>query len=262
MDIQSQRVVLVEDCSVQARVYTRLIQQAGYEVLCYASAKSLVRKLDTESPPAVVLSGINLPDLSGLEFMKHLQAHPDWCIAPAILMTSDPTRHQLLLARKLRVPPESFLVKPIALAALEDTLHGIVARSSPIYMLRHLQRQRLSQELRARIRDRDLGSQIQETARSLEEAVREREALDKECETARTALVNLGNAEERADLIATLEQLQQDEQRLRERLRDLQDRRADLQGQRKKLISETDRGLKLLEAQIRTAEDVVRHRVA
>jgi predicted nucleic acid-binding Zn-ribbon protein len=95
----------------------------------------------------------------------------------------------------------------------------------------------------------------------LDEAVRERDALENECETARTALVNLESAEERADLIATLEQLQQDEQRLRERLRDLQDRRADLQGQRKKLISETDRGLELLEAQIRTAEDVVRHRV-
>jgi CheY-like chemotaxis protein len=261
-DIQSQKVVLVEDSSVEAKAYTRLIQQAGYQVSHFASAKALVQTLDAEVPPAAVLSDINLPDLNGLEFMRRLQAHPDWCIAPAILMTSDPTRDHLLLARKLRIPPEGFLVKPVTLAALEDILQGIISRNTPIYMLRSLQRQRLSHELRARLKDRELGSQIQETAKALEDAMRERDMMEREREKARGALENLATAEERASLTSTLEELQREEHRLRDRFAELQDHRGELQSQRKKLIGEVDRALKLLDAQIRTAEDVVRHRVA
>ncbi|MCA9729635.1 MAG: response regulator, partial [Candidatus Eisenbacteria bacterium] len=218
--------------------------------------------LDSESSPAAVLSDINLPDLNGLEFMRRLQAHPEWCVVPAVLMTSDPTRDQLLLARKLRVPPEGFLVKPVTLSALEEILQGIISRTSPIYVLRHLQRQRLSHELRARSKDRDLGSQIQEVVKSLEEAAKERDMLEKEVETARVALDGLGSAEQKANLNMTMEELMKDEHRLRARLRELQDHRADLQAQRKKLVGEIDRALKLLDAQIRTAEDVVRHRIA
>ncbi|MCA9729493.1 MAG: response regulator [Candidatus Eisenbacteria bacterium] len=258
-DFDSQTIALVEDDPIQAKVLQKRLIETGYSVTWFASARELIDSLETEEAPSAILCDINLPEVSGLELMKRIQSHPAWCLVPSVLMTSDPTRDHLWDARKLPVPVEGFLVKPVVPQALDTMFQNLLKKQNPTYLLRHFQRQRVSLELRARTRDRELNQQAQEVSRALEETAKQRGSLESELLMARNALEGSVGAREKAEMTAALTELHDEEVVLRDRLRELQERRGALITQKKKLLAEIDRELRILDVQIRTAEEVVRN---
>lgn len=262
MEFETQTVVLVEDNPVEAKLYKRLIEACGYEVRYFDRPGPLVKTLDQTKAPLAIVSDINMPEMNGLEFLRRLEQHETWCTVPCALMTADPTRDQLLFARKLRVPPEAFLVKPVEPEAMEEMLAALAKNRNPVYTLRRFQRIRLALEIRTRREEREIANKFQESQRAVDEALKTLETVDAEMQTIKAALSQVLPADQKSEMTATLGGLERRANAERDRMKKTQNERVELQTTRRRLAADFDRESKLLEAQIRTAHDVVRRQVA
>ena len=97
------RVVLAEDDDAMRRLLGDTLIADGYEVIELANGRALYSFLDQcagrSEAPALILSDINMPGLSGLDIVRAIRAW-GWSV-PVILITAfgdDETRHTVKLA--------------------------------------------------------------------------------------------------------------------------------------------------------------------
>src|SRR5690349_20157224 len=67
-------VYVVDDDPSVRRALTRLVRSAGNEVEAYGSAREFLEHACGERTPACVVLDVQLPDLSGLELQRELDA--------------------------------------------------------------------------------------------------------------------------------------------------------------------------------------------
>ena len=63
-------VLIVEDEAMSRRALQQLLRLNGYATCAAGSAEEAMRLVDQQGPPTVALVDINLPGMSGVEFVK------------------------------------------------------------------------------------------------------------------------------------------------------------------------------------------------
>jgi len=100
-------VLIVEDEKVSRKALAALLAAAGYEPRAVGSAEEALQVLDHEQVPDVALVDLDLPGMSGADFLQKLEEHAP--SATAFLITAaDRERVRALTAR-----PVTHLRKPI-----------------------------------------------------------------------------------------------------------------------------------------------------
>lgn len=124
------RLLIVEDDAVNLLVTETLLRQAGHRVRLADSAEAALQALSGQHFD-LVLTDLNLPDLSGFELARAIRAHADPAIAGlpiAALSAHGPAVDPAALAA---VGIGGFLAKPFAFARLEDLLRRLSGFASP-----------------------------------------------------------------------------------------------------------------------------------
>lgn len=70
---QPKKVVFIDDNPVILRLYTRLFQKAGFNIICASSGEDGFRLVQKENPDGAVVD-YHLPDISGLEVCRRIRA--------------------------------------------------------------------------------------------------------------------------------------------------------------------------------------------
>jgi DNA-binding NtrC family response regulator len=113
----SPRVLVVEDEPRMRDVLTRAVSEMGIPVLCARSAEEASKTLSRQGA-TILLLDLNLPGLSGLEFLEQARAqHPD---LQAIVLTGFGSLEAAKSAIRLDVV--DFLTKPFVLDDLDAAL--------------------------------------------------------------------------------------------------------------------------------------------
>jgi EAL domain-containing protein (putative c-di-GMP-specific phosphodiesterase class I) len=111
------QVLLVDDDASFARSCARLLQEWGYDVEAVLVGAQAVRRVREQSFD-VVLSDINVPDMSGLQILRAIREYDRHL--PVVLMTGGPDIDSARQA--VEYGAHSYLVKPIATTQLRDVL--------------------------------------------------------------------------------------------------------------------------------------------
>lgn len=94
-----------------------------YKVVAVNSAKQAYKYLDRHVPDLILLD-INMPEISGFDFMKTLQADAHWCKIPVIFLTADRSSETEVECFRMRAC--DFITKPfepqIMLSRINSTL--------------------------------------------------------------------------------------------------------------------------------------------
>ena len=115
--------VVEDDAELREKILLPVLGAAGFEVTGLASALQLYRSWAT-SPFDLVLLDIGLPDDDGVEIAAHLrQLSP----SPGIVIYTG-HGHSLDRLRGLRAGVDAYLVKPLDMAEVVQTLHNVNAR--------------------------------------------------------------------------------------------------------------------------------------
>ena len=119
-DDSLQRVLLVEDSTTLSLLYQQYVKQAGYNVKGVASGKDALGALADD--PAAVALDLGLPDMDGLDILRHIQTREP--PPPVVVITSNASLGNAIEA--MRLGAFDYLVKPVTSERLVTTLRNAI----------------------------------------------------------------------------------------------------------------------------------------
>lgn len=102
-------ILIAEDSGVQAYMLRRILEEEGYET-SVANNGRLALELAARIRPSLLVSDVNMPEMSGYELCRQIKANPDLCHIPVILVTNLSDPDDVLLG--LKSGADSFVIKP------------------------------------------------------------------------------------------------------------------------------------------------------
>lgn len=83
------RVIVVDDEEIVAHMIGLLVEDMGHQPVVAANgAEALALLTDSADPPALIISDIAMPDMSGVELARAVKATPTLHDVPVILMSA------------------------------------------------------------------------------------------------------------------------------------------------------------------------------
>ena len=118
------KLLIVDDSSTMRKIVMRSLRQAGFtghEIEEAANGREALEAID-RSPPDVVLSDWNMPEMNGLELLRELRGRG--LDLPFCFVTSEAT--QEMRSQATEAGANAFVVKPFTPATLQTALDGIL----------------------------------------------------------------------------------------------------------------------------------------
>ncbi len=106
---QSAHILIAEDSGVQAFMLKHLLEEQGYQVSIATNGRAAL-EMAAQLKPALVVSDVNMPEMSGYELCRRIKSNPDLANTPVILVTSMSEPDDVLLG--LKSGADSFVIKP------------------------------------------------------------------------------------------------------------------------------------------------------
>lgn len=109
VDTSSRHVLIVENILAQAQMLGHILEEEGYRVSMADNGQSAL-EMTIRLQPALVVSGVKIPEMSGYELCRQIKADPALRQIPVILVTSLVDPNEVLLG--LQCGADSFVIKP------------------------------------------------------------------------------------------------------------------------------------------------------
>jgi two-component system, repressor protein LuxO len=119
------KVLLVEDTPSLLTIYSSYIQNAGFEVVGVDSGKKCLSLLAAQLPGVVVLD-LGLPDMTGLEILRHIRDHN--LSTTVVVVTNNASLATAVEA--MRLGAFDYVVKPFSAERLAATVKNAHERQS------------------------------------------------------------------------------------------------------------------------------------
>jgi CheY-like chemotaxis protein len=81
------RILVIDDELDIVRAIVRILSARGHEVDTGRDAYECIDRV-RKDPPDVLIVDANLPDIDGVELVRHLKTHPSSANVPVVLMSS------------------------------------------------------------------------------------------------------------------------------------------------------------------------------
>jgi len=94
-DAAKRRILLVEDSPFFRNLLTPLLQSAGYDVCATENADQALVVLEEQPEFDVIVSDIEMPGMSGLEFATKLRSSEAWKDTPLLALSSHDTQQDI-----------------------------------------------------------------------------------------------------------------------------------------------------------------------
>jgi two-component system chemotaxis response regulator CheY len=116
------KTILIVDDSASFRTLVKLsLQKAGYEVIEAADGKDAISKLGNKFN--LVVCDVNMPNMDGLAFVRHLKAQPAHKFAPVIMLTTESQEAKKAEGRAAGV--RAWITKPFQPSQLVDAVNKL-----------------------------------------------------------------------------------------------------------------------------------------
>jgi PleD family two-component response regulator len=99
------------------------ILEGPFEVFLAKSVEIASLVLKTNKVDLILLD-IEMPDMSGFEYLKQLQGSPNYCHIPVIFVTSHATKNFFVDA--MEAGAKDFVVKPISTPVLMEKINAVL----------------------------------------------------------------------------------------------------------------------------------------
>jgi len=82
-------ILIVDDSSSLRTVVKIALVRSGYEVLEAGDGKQALDQLDKAAKVHLIVSDVNMPNMDGITFVKHVKQHPRHRFTPVIMLTTE-----------------------------------------------------------------------------------------------------------------------------------------------------------------------------
>ena len=114
------KVLIVDDDPISRRIAVSGLRKGGYETLEAENGAEAIGILNNGEAVGALLLDLQMPDMSGLDFLAHVRARSHLRRLPVVICSSMGTCEAVLKARELNVV--DFLLKPVEASALRKAM--------------------------------------------------------------------------------------------------------------------------------------------
>lgn len=93
------KILTVDDSRAIRLTIALTLKQAGHRVSEAASGREALELLNTERIDLIICD-IIMPEMDGVELVRHLKGHPDYRDIPVIMLTTENAKGRLLEAKE------------------------------------------------------------------------------------------------------------------------------------------------------------------
>ena len=124
------KVMIIEDEPEAADLFSEMMRLSGFQVLKFLNGASAMAAIATEKPSLVILD-VMMPDLSGLDVLRHMRSAPESARIPVIIVSAMSMPSDI--KDGLDAGAAIYLTKPVTFLelkrAVERVLQGGAAQS-------------------------------------------------------------------------------------------------------------------------------------
>jgi two-component system chemotaxis response regulator CheY len=118
------KILVVDDFPTMRRIVKTLLKQNGFNNFVEAEdGEQGYRALQEHGDFELIVSDWNMPNMTGLEFLKTVRADPKFKHLPFLMVTAEAEKENIIEAVKAGV--SNYIVKPFTGQALKDKLEKI-----------------------------------------------------------------------------------------------------------------------------------------
>ena len=115
------KAMVVDDSKAIRMILAKTLREAGYDVLEAANGREALTVFERESASvSLVLVDWNMPQMDGLEFVKHLRADPRNSSVVLMMVTTETEVEQMVKA--LEAGANEYVMKPFTKDIISDKL--------------------------------------------------------------------------------------------------------------------------------------------
>ena len=103
-------ILIVDDSATIVMSLRNNLEIAGYTVHSASNGKEALNVLQSGIKPNLIITDVNMPIMTGLEFIKHARALPTCRFIPIVLLTTETSQDRKEEAKKLGAT--GWLIKP------------------------------------------------------------------------------------------------------------------------------------------------------
>ena len=113
-------VWLVDDDEEMIRAIGLMVKMMDYEVTAFHNARSAAQTLLTGKKPDLLILDINMPEVSGLDFLEFLRRRSEWMDLPIIMLSSESA--DSTVDQALQLGADAYVMKPVTIEELEKAM--------------------------------------------------------------------------------------------------------------------------------------------
>lgn len=122
------KILVVDDMSTMRKIIKNMLGQIGFKNITEAddgaSAWPLIQSAIKEGKPyEFIVSDWNMPQMSGLDLLKHIRETPGLEKLPFLMITAEAEQGNVVIAVKAGV--SNFIVKPFSAQVLKEKIDKI-----------------------------------------------------------------------------------------------------------------------------------------
>lgn len=117
------RAMVVDDSRAARSIVRRILDELGCDVTESGDGREAIERLRAAGAPDVVFVDWNMPEMNGVEFVRHVRANPDWDGLRLVMVTTEVERVHIALA--MAAGADEYVMKPFTRDILLGKLQAI-----------------------------------------------------------------------------------------------------------------------------------------
>ena len=123
MENPKKNALVVDDVEITRKIICKILKRIGFDSIFEADDGPAALSLLREFPIDLIITDWNMPQMSGLELLQKIRAHPEHQHIPVLMITAEGQEEYILAAVKAGV--DNYVVKPFRAETLKEQIETV-----------------------------------------------------------------------------------------------------------------------------------------
>jgi len=114
------QVWIVDDDQEMAHAMGMMLELLEYQSTSFLNARSAAQTLLAGDRPDLIVLDINMPEVSGLDFLEFLRRHSEWEDLPIVMLSSEAA--DVTVDEAMELGADGYVMKPVTIEELEKVI--------------------------------------------------------------------------------------------------------------------------------------------
>jgi CheY-like chemotaxis protein len=117
------QVWIVDDDQEMTRAISMMLELLDCQVTGFLSARNAAQTLMAGARPDMLVLDINMPDVTGLDFLEFLRRRPEWKDLPVVMLSTEAA--DVTVDQALKLGADGYVMKPATLEELNKVIEAV-----------------------------------------------------------------------------------------------------------------------------------------